>query len=267
MVYVMKSLKPHNDLGTFFQTLKMAEKRVLLLDYDGTLAPFRVEREKAVPYVGVEETLDHIIASGRTRVVIITGRAIKDLAKLFVLKKQPEIWGSHGWERLLPDGCYKIEPINGELLAGLAEAKEWIEQKKMQDHIEEKPASLALHWRGLSGPSIRQIHNDVEKKWLAIADKTLLSLHEFDGGLELRVQGRNKGDAVETIMAETGTQAVVAYLGDDLTDEDAFTTLGTRGLSILVRKELRPTAADIWLKPPEELLLFLRSWMEACREN
>jgi trehalose-6-phosphatase len=52
----------------------------------------------------------------------------------------------------------------------------------------------------------------------------------------------------------------VAYLGDDLTDEDAFRALKGKGLSVLVRKESRTTEADCWLKPPDELLDFLKKW-------
>ncbi|NIP26121.1 MAG: trehalose-phosphatase, partial [Phycisphaerae bacterium] len=75
--------------------------------------------------------------------------------------------------------------------------------------------------------------------------------------LELRVPGRDKGDAVGTILAEMNQDAVTAYLGDDLTDEDAFKAIKGKGIGILVREELRSTAADVWIRPPEELLTFL----------
>ena len=55
-----------------------------------------------------------------------------------------------------------------------------------------------------------------------------------------------------------------AYLGDDLTDEDAFKAVEGRGLGILVRKQWRSTAAAAWLKPPEELIRFLERWAEVC---
>jgi trehalose 6-phosphate phosphatase len=51
-----------------------------------------------------------------------------------------------------------------------------------------------------------------------------------------------------------------AFLGDDLTDEDAFRKLKGRGMAILVRDEYRPTEAEVWLKPPHELLEFLEQW-------
>jgi trehalose-6-phosphatase len=70
--------------------------------------------------------------------------------------------------------------------------------------------------------------------------------------------------AVETIIAEEG-DAVIAYLGDDFTDEDAFSAIKGKGLSALVRPEWRPTSADVWIIPPEELLSFFDRWIEACR--
>jgi trehalose 6-phosphate phosphatase len=52
----------------------------------------------------------------------------------------------------------------------------------------------------------------------------------------------------------------VAYLGDDVTDEDAFRAVKGRGLAVLVRAEYRRTAADIWIKPPHELKNFIGRW-------
>jgi hypothetical protein len=49
-----------------------------------------------------------------------------------------------------------------------------------------------------------------------------------------------------------------------LTDEDAFKALKNRGLSVLVRNEFRPTAADVWIQPPQGLLDFLAEWLQAC---
>ena len=86
-------------------------------------------------------------------------------------------------------------------------------------------------------------------------------LHGFDGGLELRLKGRDKGYAVRTVLDEEGEGVWGAYLGDDWTDEDGFKAIKGRGLPVLVRQEYRETEAEIWLKPPEELLGFLNLWV------
>ena len=130
------------------------------------------------------------------------------------------------------------------------------------ERSEHKPGSVALHWRGMDAPEIRQMREQIEPKWSLIAEGWGLCLNEFDGGLELRVPGRNKGHAVETILDEMGEGAAAAYLGDDATDEDAFRSIKGKGLGILVRERLRPTVADIWIRPPEELLDLLTRWSQ-----
>jgi trehalose-6-phosphatase len=55
----------------------------------------------------------------------------------------------------------------------------------------------------------------------------------------------------------------VAYLGDDRTDEDAFAALQRIGLAVLVRSLPQPTAANLWIEPPEELVEFLAQWRQA----
>jgi trehalose 6-phosphate phosphatase len=60
-----------------------------------------------------------------------------------------------------------------------------------------------------------------------------------------------------------GPDTAVAYLGDDRTDEDAFMALRGRGLAVLVRPDLRATAAEVWIRPPDELLLFLQRWEQS----
>lgn len=80
----------------------------------------------------------------------------------------------------------------------------------------------------------------------------------------MRVPGVDKGSAVETILTEMGRGTAAVYAGDDLTDEDAFRAIKGRGLGILASEEFRSTAADLWLRPPEELLDFLDTWLATC---
>jgi len=68
-------------------------------------------------------------------------------------------------------------------------------------------------------------------------------------------------------LSEINPNTTVAYLGDDSTDESALRAMLGRGISVLVRPKWRPTAAQFWLKPPEELLDFLGLWLKACLEH
>ena len=261
----MKILRPDTDLDKFFTSLAESGQCTLLLDYDGTLAPFRIKPEEAAPYPEVRRLLDGIMLDKRTRVVLVSGRWTRDLLPITGLKQMPEIWGSHGWERLYPDGHYETSKPDETALHGLAEADAWIEEiLTLGGRAEQKPAGLAIHWRGLAPQQIAQIRDLLLDNWALLAQETGLDLHEFDGGMELRVPGRHKGHAVETVLAEMPPDSVAAYLGDDLTDEDAFNAIRGRGLGVLVRDEPRPSNADVWLQPPNELTEFLARWRQ-CR--
>jgi trehalose-6-phosphatase len=81
-----------------------ARRALLMLDYDGTLAPFQMKRSQAFPYPHVVEMIQATLGSGQTRVVIISGRDAEEVASLLGSDPCPEIWGLHGSQRRMPDG-------------------------------------------------------------------------------------------------------------------------------------------------------------------
>lgn len=257
----MQALSSRVDPTRFLQNVARAPARVLMLDYDGTLAPFNVRPDRAVPYPEVTEVLEHILASGATRVVIVSGRPAHEVPPLLALSVRPEIWGSHGWERLSADGRRTVEQPAERAQTALHEAAERVAGLLEKGaRLERKLASVALHWRGLPTTVIEDLQGRARSAWEACTADGALELLPFDGGLELRVVGCNKQYAVKAVLAETPPESAVAYLGDDITDEDAFRAVKPRGLGVLVRDECRQTEADVWLKPPHELIEFLRHW-------
>src|SRR5216684_3889853 len=67
----------HQDVcSSFFQRVRRASSRALLLDYDGTLAPFTPDRTRAFPYREIPELVSQIMRQG-TRVILISGRPYK----------------------------------------------------------------------------------------------------------------------------------------------------------------------------------------------
>lgn len=265
---LMRALDPRIDPGEFFGRVARAPVRVLMLDYDGTLAPFQVRPERAVPYPGVEEVLDEIMGAERSRVVIVTGRTVGDLVPLLNLHQRPELWGTHGGERLLPDGRGARAELDEGVRRRLNEGERRVrELSRVGGRVEIKPASVALHWRGTSALAAARMREALPQLWEPLAADGELELLEFDGGMELRARACNKRNAIESVLAETPGDAAVAYLGDDFTDEDAFAAVKARGLAVLVRREFRETAADVWIRPPRELIAFLRSWRDACRSG
>jgi len=252
---------------SFWDRLRRSGRRALLLDYDGTLAPFQVDRDRACPYPGVRQVLDAILSEGRCRLVVVSGRPAEDVVSLLGLSRAPEVWGCHGWERLLPEVGLQRGDLPEPATRALKQARAWAEERGYGERCEVKPVTVAFHWRGLDAGVVAALRAEVSGVWGPLAKRGGLELHPFDGGLELRCSGRDKGYAVRRVLAELGANAAVAYLGDDLTDEDAFVALRGRGLGVLVRDEPRSTAAEAHLAPPGELLEFLENWRDVCREN
>ena len=256
-------LPDSNLLQAFWSALASAPRAALLLDYDGTLAPFHRDPARARPYPGVDGLLERLGRLPGDRLVIVSGRALDDLLPLLRLDVQPEFWGCHGRERRLPDGRYSFTPLPDAAQQALTEAEGWTATvAALGGHVERKPGSLAFHWRGLTPEDQRALERELEQRFARLAQADTLEWHPFDGGIELRAPGCDKGRAVRQVLDELGDRASVAYLGDDHTDEDAFAALRGRGLGVLVRPRWRATAADLWLRPPEGLRAFLARWAD-----
>jgi trehalose-phosphatase len=256
-------------LDAFFGGFAGPARSLLLLDYDGTLAPFRVDRFKARPWAGVRELLTAIQKQGRTRMAVITGRPAAEIAPMLALDPPLEVWGLHGAERLYPDGRRELEQAPVATQAKLEELREFLRRDSLGGLFEDKANGVVMHWRGVSRQKAEQIEQRTRALFEPLARMEGLALLDFDAGLELRV-GRNKGGAVDAILAERAAggraDSPVAYLGDDLSDEAAFRAInrvGSRGMSVLARQKRRETAAWVWLRPPVELKEFLERWIEA----
>ena len=258
----MNVAEQYDVCAPFFEQVRRAATRVLLLDYDGTLAPFTPERMQAFPYREIPELISKIMRA-HTRVVLISGRSAREVLFLSGIYPQPEIWGSHGTERLFRDGSYEVDAPSIEHRRALQSASHGLRTKGFAQRIEVKPSSIAVHWRGLPVSEQERIEAEVRETCTPITEQSGLQLLPFDGGVELRAPGKNKGDAVNTILGEAKKGFAAAYLGDDQTDEDAFRAIKGRGLAVLVRSEPRSTIADCWLRPPEDLGRFLRDWLDA----
>jgi trehalose 6-phosphate phosphatase len=251
-------------LDVFFDAFRGAGQPLLLLDFDGTLAPIRVDRYKVRPWAGVRERLSQIQQQGSTRVVVITGRPAAEIGPLLGMKPMPEVWGLHGAERLRVDGRRELAQAPPAARATLEGLQTRLRSDPLGGLFEEKDNAAVMHWRGVPAKKAKEVERRTRELFEPLAREYGLTLLEFEAGLELR-SGPEKGDAVRALLKETHVRGPhpAAYLGDDLTDESAFRAIKGNGLGILVRREKRESVADVWLRPPEELRQFLDGWLKA----
>jgi len=244
-----------------FRAFLGARRKLLMLDYDGTLAPFTVERHKATPYAGVRGALSELARSPDWRVVIISGRPAAEVAALLNLERAVEIFGCHGAERLSPEGALVRASLESAWGKALGDASYWAKAQGLGHLVEAKHGCLALHVRGMTPPRAAQVLEEAALALGRFAQAASAEVLPFDGGMEMRCKACNKRHAVEMLLAEEsthyGTDLYPAYLGDDLTDEDAFSALGGKGLALLVARKGRPSLASHLLRTPSELLEFL----------
>jgi trehalose-phosphatase len=174
-----------------------------------------------------------------------------------------EIWGSHGREHLTAQGVYSSANLAPAQQTVLDQLEKSLQDAGLGAQVERKPASLAAHWRSLSPAAKEAVEQIARDIYRASGERAGLQLLFFDGGIEVRSDSINKGHAALHMLMRFPT-ATAAYLGDDLTDEDAFAVLRGRGLTLLVRAQPRPSQANYWLHPPQDLLAFLDAWIHAA---
>ena len=250
------------EQADFGQKLSACRRAVLFLDYDGTLAPIVPDRDNARPYPGVRDALERLLEIKRCRLVLVSGRRVTEIQPLLQSRLPFEAWGSHGGEHLRVTGQLEMASIPETAHEGLRIAVERASHLLNEQAIERKPNSVAAHVSGVNAELAPQYLIELEELWEPIAEEFDLELLDFHQGLEMRVPGITKSEAVSSVLSEEPQDAVVAYLGDDITDEDAFSTLRDFGETILIGSEERPTSAK-WLlkKEPEgrHIINFLHS--------
>lgn len=233
----------------------------LLLDYDGTLAPFHEDRNAAVPLPGIVDILSRIDQDPAIDVAVVSGRPVTEIQRLLGTDRLT-IAGTHGFELYRPDDGMSTLPISDEQRAALDAAEQDGVEAAGRERTERKVATVAVHVRGLDDQEAAAIAHQLEVAWTAHLGNAGLEIRHFDGGIEIRALGRNKGDAVREMARNSPSGSFVLYIGDDETDEDAFRALPANGVGIKVGPPEAPTGAQGRLPSCEAVRRFLWTLME-----
>src|SRR5262249_25172320 len=169
----------------FLQSVAAAKERVLILDYDGTIAPFSAHRLRAVPHPGVPELLHQIMMECGTRLIIASGRAAHEVMSLLGMIPPPEIWGTYGAERVYADGRYEEIEVTQDALEVLLQSETNLEREGLGHLLEVKLAAVAVHWRGLRPAEVLQVRTKAYRTLEPLAVKSGLVLADFDDGVEI----------------------------------------------------------------------------------
>jgi len=236
---------------------------VLFLDFDGTLSPIVPKVEDAyLPRVNQVE-LKRLSKKLRGRVAIVSGRALKDLKKKVGFKNFIYV-GNHGLEIGGPHVRFKA--------AGAASARKVMAQiKKKLCHelgsvhgifLEDKDLTMSLHYRMVKGKDIPLVQRTFKKIVRPYVSKRQVKINPGKKVFEIKPPVNwHKGRAVRWLLSywrrRAGKSFFPVYIGDDITDEDAFAAVGRNGLGVVVG-HTRPSKATFFVRDQKQVTTLLK---------
>jgi alpha,alpha-trehalose-phosphate synthase [UDP-forming]/trehalose-phosphatase len=235
---------------------RLARNKIFLfLDYDGTLTPIVESPEKAV----ITDEMRSLIIQLKEYipVAIISGRGLKDIRErvgiegiIYAGNHGAEIWDG---EKIVAN---QELGVNGSLL------KEFLDKLKIALSpiqgvlIEDKGFTASVHFRNAKVKDLRKVFDifqvisqDYKDNFRIVSGKKVFEIRPTNAW--------NKGDAVSWIIKNFGGGRSPIYIGDDLTDEDAFMAIKGKGIGICIGISHR---TEYYLKEQGEVKSFLK-WM------
>lgn len=235
--------------------LGRAKKVLFFLDYDGTLAPIRRRPGLALMPPGARRLVKKLSLQKWAGVYIISGRTLQNVKSLIRI---PSISysGNHGIELESPGFTY-VSPAARAAKPYIQKCYRALKRKiKIKGAIiENKIYTLSVHYRMVRAGRI----GEIEKILSGLKFNKKVRVRRGKKVFEVRPSVNwHKGKIVKLILKRKKAKfALPIYIGDDITDEDAFRALGRRGVSALVSGRRRKTAARYRLRSPAEVLALL----------
>lgn len=236
----------------------------IFLDYDGTLTPIVSRPQDALLSDSMRDVLREL--TDVCTVSIISGRDRADVAKLVALD---ELYyaGSHGFDISGPGGLKLQQNEAQKAVDDLESAAAEIERtlgdiEGMQ--VERKKFAMAIHYRNVDPSHVGRIEQCVTE---VAARRDNLRMRGGKMIFELQPDIEwDKGKAVSWLMEKLDLgSAMPIYIGDDLTDEDAFRELAEEGIGIRVGRADEPTAAAYLLDEVSDVEKLLREFIRRRR--
>ena len=230
---------------------------VLFFDYDGTLTSIVSHPKDAKISEAMRNML--IKLSNQCTLAVISGRGLNDIKSLVGIKGI-HYAGSHGYEIEGPSIKMEHEPALEFVKTFDLLEDELTKQLKDVEGVlvERKKFTIALHYRNVSKSEVNIVEkaaDEAVKKYPKVRKSYGKKVYELQPDLDW-----NKGKAVEWLMEALHIEkrgSKIFFLGDDLTDEDAFSAIKTYGVGIIVGSDSRSTGAQYKLSDTDQTLRFL----------
>jgi trehalose 6-phosphate phosphatase len=225
---------------------------LLGLDVDGVLAPLVDHADDAALLPGIGEAVSAAAALDAVRLAVVSGRSVEGLSQ-FGFGPDVHVIGSHGMETR----DQAMTPLDAEEAGRLAEldalALDAAGEAGDGAWVERKPASVVLHVRRAAPDRGRRALSALEERARQVDGATSKAGSNV---LEMFARSADKGTALNELATELGVRTTV-FIGDDVTDEEAFARLGPDDIAIKVGDA--DTIAPHRLADPDAVLAWLRA--------
>jgi trehalose 6-phosphate phosphatase len=245
--------------NNFSKRLLSASKVELFLDYDGTITPIHKTPSEAILAPDTIHILQQLLQLPNVRVTIVTGRSMKDIQR-FIPFEDIRLIANHGFQ-IYQDKTEWIHPDAQSSQLKMHELQD-ILNKSLESfpkaYVEGKQFTLSIHYRNAAAQDVPYI-KELTLKAISSFDPKLV-ITEGKEVIEVRPPVKwGKGHAVRKILNANSypPNSMKIYIGDDMTDEDAFQVLKTSGITIHVG-ETPDTKAQYYVDNVKEVLQILK---------
>ncbi|MFH1868003.1 MAG: trehalose-phosphatase [Candidatus Omnitrophota bacterium] len=254
----MKPLSP--NLKYILPRIRKARRILLLLDYDGTLTPIVRRPDKALLSPKTKTVLKNLIKNKCIILSVVTGRSIKKIKALVGLSNIYYA-GNHGLEigfgkssSVIPEARKSLSLV--KKLSAILKKELWAVKNA---EIEDKGVTISVHYRRVSSRQIPQLKKIVSE----ITQSYVKSKKIIVGGgkkiIEIRPPVKWDKGKYCLYLLKKFKGALPVYIGDDITDEDAFKALKKKGITIFVRGEKKTSCAQYYVTSIAKVAVFLKS--------
>lgn len=256
---VSKRMTEHR-LSSVLENYSKAKKRLLFLDYDGTLAGFHNDPQKASPDEELYKLLDSLNSQKGTDLFLISGRD-KDTFTKWFLPKGYNMIVEHGvWISRDGEEFKLLESVKNDWMEKIRPVFESFVDRTPGSFIEEKNYSLAWHYRK-TDPDFGNLRaTELSEVLTSLIGTDDLSVLNGNKVMEVKSSNVNKGRASMRMLGE-GDYDFVFAIGDDWTDEFMFQELPESTVTVKVGRQ--KTAAKFYVENTQKVRELLKSFAKA----
>lgn len=248
-VFVSKKMTSSIEKN-IFQLFKNAKKKLILLDYDGTLVNFENNPQDASPDENLYSLLDKLNAIENTDMVIISGRDKEIFSKWFGEKGYTLIVEHGVWLKRPKKEWEALEIVKNEWMENIRPVLQAFVDRTPGTFIEEKNYSLAWHYR-TADPELIQVRvMELKTVLTSLIANDNLTILEGNKVIEIKNGNVNKGRASNRLVSENGYDFIFA-IGDDWTDEYMFQELPEEAHTVKVG--YKKTSAKYYIQGTEKV--------------